>query len=265
MESIFSSAGLISLLTLTLLEIVLGIDNIIFISIVAGKLPQANQNKARRIGLMLAMLVRVVLLLGINLIIGLKEDLFSLMGYGFSGRDLILLGGGLFLMGKTVMEIQDKLEGESEEFETSIKKPKFSSIIAQIVLIDVVFSFDSILTAVGLSRNVGIMILAVIISMVIMMIYARRISIYINRHPSIRMLALCFLIMIGALLVAEAFDVVVPKGTVYFGMAFSLIVDLLNQKSRKKVRPVKLRNTPDLPAESENTTGENSEPSSDWN
>ena len=249
MDFIFSSAGLVSLLTLTLLEIVLGIDNIIFISIIAAKLPPESQNKARRIGLVLAMLVRVLLLMGINLIIGLKEDLFNVMGYGFSGRDLILLAGGLFLMGKTVTEIQEKLEGEPDEYEVSPKRAGFSAVISQIVLIDVVFSFDSILTAVGLSRHVEVMILAVVISMAIMMIYARRISVYINEHPSIRMLALCFLIMIGALLVAEAFDVVVPKGTVYFGMAFALVVDLLNQRSRKKSRPVKLRNTPDMPAE----------------
>jgi predicted tellurium resistance membrane protein TerC len=248
MEHLLSSDGLISLLTLTLLEIVLGIDNIIFISIVAAKLPHDQQNKARRIGLVLAMLVRIILLLGINIIIGLKDDLFTIQEMGFSGRDLILLAGGLFLVGKTVAEIQEKLEGESEEeHETnSKKKQSFGSVIAQIVLIDVIFSFDSILTAVGLSNHVEIMILAVVASMLIMMAYSRKISVYINNHPSIRMLALCFLIMIGVLLVAEAFEVHVPKATVYFGMAFALLVDLLNQRSRRK-KPVQLRNTPDLP------------------
>lgn len=247
MDLIFSPEGLISLCTLTLLEIVLGIDNIIFISIVAAQLPHDQQNQARKIGLALAMLVRIVLLLGIGVIIGLKADLFTIMGMGFSGRDLILLAGGLFLMAKTVSEIQNKLEGDEEEFETGKKSNSFSSVIFQIVLIDVVFSFDSILTAVGLSSHVEVMILAVVVSMLIMMAYARKISIYINEHPSIRMLALCFLIMIGALLVAEAFDVPVHKGTVYFGMAFALVVDLLNQRSRKKKKaPVHLRNTPDL-------------------
>lgn len=248
MDHLLSSEGLISLLTLTLLEIVLGIDNIIFISIVAAKLPSEHQGKARRIGLILAMLVRVVLLLGINFIIGLKDDLFTIQNVGISGRDLILLAGGLFLIAKTVSEIQEKLEGEGgEEHENDRKKHGFGSVIAQIVVIDVVFSFDSILTAVGLSRHVEVMILAVVFSMLIMMAYARKISIYINQHPSIRMLALCFLIMIGLLLVAEAFDVNVPKGTVYFGMAFALVVDLLNQRSRRKKPPVQLRNTPDLP------------------
>lgn len=248
MEHLFSSEGLISLLTLTLLEIVLGIDNIIFISIVAAKLPLDQQGKARRIGLVLAMLVRILLLLGISYIIGLKDDLFTVQNIGISGRDLILLAGGLFLIGKTVSEIQEKLEGEGDEEHLNEKKKKsFSSVIAQIVLIDVVFSFDSILTAVGLSNHVEVMILAVIASMIIMMAYARKISVYINQHPSIRMLALCFLIMIGVLLVAEAFDVSVPKGTVYFGMAFALVVDLLNQRSRRKKPPVQLRNTPDLP------------------
>jgi predicted tellurium resistance membrane protein TerC len=248
MSYLLTSDSLISLFTLTLLEIVLGIDNIIFISIIAAKLPVALQNKARKIGLALAMIVRIVLLLFISFIIGLKEDLFTISGIGFSGRDLILLAGGLFLMGKTVTEIQEKLEGEAEHFDAGKKKQSFGSIIFQIVLVDIVFSFDSILTAVGLSDHVEIMIAAVVISMAIMMAYSRRISVYINRRPSLRMLALCFLIMIGALLVAEAFDVHVPKGTVYFAMAFAFIVDLLNQKSGKR-RPVKLRNTPEMPEE----------------
>jgi predicted tellurium resistance membrane protein TerC len=248
MNALLTTDNLMSLITLTLLEIVLGIDNIIFISIIAAKLPVSLQNKGRKIGLALAMIVRIGLLLGISFIIGLKSDLFTIYGIGFSGRDLILLAGGLFLMGKTVTEIQEKLEGEAQHFDAGKKKQSFNSIIFQIVLVDIVFSFDSILTAVGLSDHVEIMIAAVVISMIIMMVYSRRISIYINRRPSIRMLALCFLIMIGALLVAEAFDVHVPKATVYFGMAFALIVDLLNQKSgKKRKRPVRLRNTPDMP------------------
>ena len=249
MQALFTTDNLISLFTLTLLEIVLGIDNIIFISIVAGKLPPSKQNKARQIGLALAMIVRIFLLLGISFIIGLKADLFTINGIGFSGRDLILLSGGLFLMGKTVTEIHEKLEGEADHFDDVKKEKSFVSVIFQIVLVDIIFSFDSILTAVGLSDFVEVMIAAVVISMLIMMVYSRRISIYINRRPSIKMLALCFLIMIGALLVAEAFDVHVPKATVYFGMVFALLVDLLNQRARKKIKPVRLRGTMDLPKE----------------
>jgi len=249
MQALFTTDNLISLFTLTLLEIVLGIDNIIFISIVAGKLPASKQNKARKIGLALAMVVRILLLLCISFIIGLKADLFTINGIGFSGRDLILLSGGLFLMGKTVTEIHEKLEGEADHFEHGKKEKSFVSVIFQIVLVDIIFSFDSILTAVGLSDFVEVMIAAVVISMFIMMVYSRRISIYINRRPSIKMLALCFLIMIGALLVAEAFDVHVPKATVYFGMVFALLVDLLNQRARRKIKPVRLRGTMDLPKE----------------
>ena len=249
MQALFTTDNLISLFTLTLLEIVLGIDNIIFISIVAGKLPASKQNKARKIGLALAMVVRIILLLCISFIIGLKADLFTINGIGFSGRDLILLSGGLFLMGKTVTEIHEKLEGEADHFEHGKKEKSFVSVIFQIVLVDIIFSFDSILTAVGLSDFVEVMIAAVVISMFIMMVYSRRISIYINRRPSIKMLALCFLIMIGALLVAEAFDVHVPKATVYFGMVFALLVDLLNQRARRKIKPVRLRGTMDLPKE----------------
>jgi predicted tellurium resistance membrane protein TerC len=239
MEQLLTTDNLISLLSLTLLEIVLGIDNIIFISIIAGKLPGKLQNQARQIGLLLALAVRILLLMGISFIIGLKEDLFTIGGNGFSGRDLILLFGGLFLMGKTVSEIHGKLEGEYET-EDKGQAPSFAGTLVQIVLVDIVFSFDSILTAVGLSDHVEIMIAAVVISMSVMMVYARRISIFINRRPTLKMLALSFLIMIGVLLVAEAFDVHVPKSTVYFGMVFALFVEFLNQKMRKKTRPVKL-------------------------
>jgi len=242
MEQLLTTDNLISLFTLTLLEIILGIDNIIFISIIAGKLPGSQQNRARKIGLVLAMLVRILLLLGIGLIIQSKNDLFTIAGNGISIRDLILLFGGLFLIGKTVSEIHGKLEGENEEEEKS-KVASFGVILVQIVLIDIVFSFDSILTAVGLSDHVEIMIGAVIISMSVMMIYARRISVFINRRPTLKMLALSFLILIGLLLVAEAFDVHVPKGMVYFGMVFALGVEILNQKVRKKAKPVKLRGT----------------------
>jgi len=240
MDQLLTTDNLVSLFSLTLLEIVLGVDNIIFISIIAAKLPGNQQNQARKIGLLLAMFVRILLLFAINWIVGLKTDLFTIGGIGFSGRDLILLFGGLFLMAKTVSEIHGKLEGEYEADGEVKKKVGFVSTLIQIVLIDIVFSFDSILTAVGLSNHLEIMIIAVVISMSIMMIYARHISIFINRRPTLKMLALCFLIMIGALLVAEAFDVHVPKATIYFGMFFALSVEFLNQKMRKKARPVKL-------------------------
>jgi len=241
MDQLFTTDNVVSLFSLTLLEIVLGVDNIIFISIIAAKLPGSQQSKARKIGLLLAMVVRIGLLFVINWIVGLKEELFAFGGYSFSGRDLILFFGGLFLMGKTISEIHGKLEGEYESLGSEKKKVSFASTLVQIVLIDIVFSFDSILTAVGLSNHVEIMIVAVVISMSIMMFYARHISIFINRRPTLKMLALCFLIMIGVLLVAEAFDVHVPKATVYFGMVFALIVEVLNQKMRKKARPVTLR------------------------
>jgi len=241
MDHLFTTDNLVSLFSLTLLEIVLGVDNIIFISIIAAKLPGSQQVSARKIGLLLAMLVRIGLLFAINWIIGLKKELFTIAGNSFSGRDLILLFGGLFLMAKTISEIHGKLEGEYENEASEKKKPSFASTLVQIVLIDIVFSFDSILTAVGLSNHLEIMITAVVISMSLMMVYSRHISIFINRRPTLKMLALCFLIMIGALLVAEAFDVHVPKATVYFGMVFALLVEFLNQKMRKKAKPIKLR------------------------
>ena len=241
MDHLFTTDNLVSLFSLTLLEIVLGVDNIIFISIIAAKLPGSQQASARKIGLLLAMLVRIGLLFAINWIVGLKQNLFTIAEIGFSGRDLILLFGGLFLMGKTVSEIHGKLEGEYQEAGGGKKIVSFASTLVQIVLIDIVFSFDSILTAVGLSNHLEIMVTAVVISMALMMVYARHISIFINRRPTLKMLALCFLIMIGALLVAEAFDVHVPKATVYFGMVFALLVEFLNQKMRKKTKPVNLR------------------------
>jgi len=250
MENLLTADNLASLFTLTLMEIILGIDNIIFISIIASKLPGGKQKRARQIGLFLAMGVRILLLMGIGLIIRSKNDLFSVAGNGISARDLILLVGGLFLIGKTVSEIHGKLEGESESGVVA-KKASFSSILIQIVLIDIVFSFDSILTAVGLSDHVEIMIGAVILSMVVMMVFARRISIFINRRPTLKMLALSFLILIGLLLVAEAFDVHVPKDKVYFVMVFALVVEMLNQKMRKKTRPVKLRGSVSPPKEEE--------------
>ncbi len=232
-QELFSVASLISLLTLSVLEIVLGIDNIIFISIVAGKLPKQDQPKARAIGLMLALIMRVALLFSISWIVSMKEPLFTINDFDVSGRDLILFAGGVFLLYKTTMEIHSKIEGH-EESEFSVKKATMNSVIFQIVLIDIVFSFDSILTAVGLVSNVLIMVLAVVIAMVIMIVFSGKVSDFINRNPTIKMLALAFLLMIGMILVLDAFHQHVDKKFIYVSMAFSLLVESLNIRMRKK-------------------------------
>ncbi len=238
---LFSFDGLISLFTLALLEIVLGIDNIIFVSIIASKLPdKQDQRKARIWGLLAALLMRIGLLFGITWIIGMQADLFTLFGKGFSGRDIILFCGGVFLFAKTISEIHEKMDmADDTEEELTEKKKSFSvrAIVLQIVLIDVVFSFDSILTAVGIVDEVIIMIAAVIISMVIMLLFAGKVSAFIDKHPTVKMLALAFLLMIGFLLVLESFDVEVPKPYVYSSMAFAFIVELLNMRMRKKKVP----------------------------
>ncbi len=241
MDAIFSGEGLIALLTLTFLEIVLGVDNIIFISIVSNKLPQHQQAKARNIGLTLAMVFRVGLLLGITWIIGFTEPLFSVFEHEVSGRDLILAAGGLFLLAKSTSEIHHKIEGEDHADDTSGKKAAFGAILVQIVLLDMVFSFDSILTAVGLTEEVVIMIIAVIISIGIMMIFAGAISRFINNHPTLQILALSFLILIGFMLIVEALHYEVPKGYIYFAVGFSLLVEVLNMRFRKSRNPVQLR------------------------
>lgn len=230
-----------ALLTLTFLEIVLGVDNIIFISIITNRLPENEQGRARNIGLGLALFFRIGLLLGITWIIGLTEPLFSMFDHGVSGRDLILFAGGLFLLGKSTMEIGHKLEGAEEESKVSTsKKTSFLLILAQIVLLDMVFSFDSILTAVGLSKQLLVMILAVIIALAVMMLFAGKISRYINGHPTLQILALSFLILIGFMLMLEAFHYEIPKGYLYFAVAFSLGVEMLNMRLRKRSQPVKL-------------------------
>ncbi len=240
MEALLTSQGLISLLTLTALELVLGIDNIIFISIIAGKLPGQQADRARNIGILLALGVRVLLLLGISWIISLKEPLVTIpflqnlnMDPGLSGRDLILLAGGLFLIAKSTAEIHDKIEGEGHG-NKNVVATSMTKAIVQIVLIDIVFSFDSILTAVGLVDEVLIMIIAVVISLLIMLVAAKSISDFVNRNPTLKMLALSFLVLIGFLLVIEAFGEHVPKGYVYFAMAFSFVVEILNMRVRKK-------------------------------
>jgi predicted tellurium resistance membrane protein TerC len=254
LDHLLTTEALVSLLTLTLLEVVLGIDNIIFISIQAGKLPKEQQGSARRIGLLIALFVRIGLLFAITWIVGLKADLFTILGMGFSGRDLILLGGGLFLIYKSTREIHEKLEGEVISDDIKPAGSTMSSVILQIVLLDIVFSFDSILTAVGLARQVEIMIVAVILAMIIMLIFAAKISDFVNNHPTIKMLALSFLLMIGTMLVAESLEFEIPKGYIYFSMAFSLGVELLNMQTTRKRKPVKLRDryeTPKPPKEAE--------------
>jgi predicted tellurium resistance membrane protein TerC len=226
--------GLISLLTLVVMEIVLGIDNIIFISILAGKLPENQQARARKIGLSLALLIRIALLFSISWIVSLKTDIITIGKFGFSGRDIVLLLGGLFLMAKSTSEIHGKIEGEEDITQPNVKRMTLNTAVFQIILLDIVFSFDSILTAVGLVDEVLIMIIAVIISMLVMLAAAKSVSDFVNNHPTIKMLALSFLLMIGFMLIIEAFDVHVEKGYIYFAMAFSLIVELLNMRMRKK-------------------------------
>ena len=250
MFDIFASADTwISLLTLTFMEVVLGIDNIIFISIVAGKLPQAKQGRARTIGLMLALVFRILLLLSISWIVSLKDPLFVINlpwgenDFGVTGRDLILLAGGLFLIAKSTTEIHHKLEGEVEEPGVQKVFQSLGRVIIQIVLVDIVFSFDSILTAVGLVDEVLIMIIAVIIAMGIMLVFSKYIADFVNNHPTIKMLALSFLIMIGFMLVLESLHQHVPKGYIYFAMFFSLLVEMLNMRLRKKTEPVQLRDS----------------------
>tara|TARA_R110002124_G_scaffold278027_1_gene449729 strand:- start:735 stop:1490 length:756 start_codon:yes stop_codon:yes gene_type:complete len=247
MESLLTTDALISLLTLTLLEVVLGIDNIIFITIVAGKLPVDQRKKAQNNGLLIALFLRIGLLFAISWVIGLKDDLLTIFGHGFSGRDLILLGGGLFLLYSTTKEIHHKLEGEAAHLPATDSSAKsvgmtFGSALLQISLLNIIFSFDSVLTAVGLVKDINIMIISIVASTFIMIVFATKIGDFVNNHPSIKILALSFLLMIGTLLVAEAFHYEIPKGYAYFAMAFSFLVELLNMKMDKKTSdPVKLR------------------------
>lgn len=235
MEIFLHSEAWVSLLTLTFLEIVLGIDNIIFISIVSDRLPQESQAKARTIGLLLAIVMRVLLLFAISWIVHLTEPIVSILDFELSFRDLILIVGGLFLLAKSTSEIHHKIEGEEEgQVKSKAVKTSVSKAIIQIVLLDIVFSFDSILTAVGLSDQILIMILAVVIALVIMLVFAKKVSEFVNENPTVKMLALAFLIMIGTLLILDGAHVHVPKGYIYFSLAFSLFVEFLNQKIRKK-------------------------------
>ena len=231
----------VSLLTLTVLEIVLGVDNIVFISILAGKLPAAQQAKARNLGLSLALITRVLLLCGLAWMVRLTQPLFELFNHGVSGRDLILIAGGLFLIYKATREVHHKLEGEDGEV-TRRLAPTFAAVIVQILLLDIVFSLDSVITAVGMARQIGVMIAAVILAVGFMLVFAGRISHFIDRHPSLKVLALSFLLMIGVTLVMEGAGKEVHKGYIYFAMAFSATVEGLNIRMRaKKATRVDLR------------------------
>jgi len=230
----------ISLLTLTGLEIVLGIDNIIFISILAGKLPQAQQAKARQTGLMLALVTRILLLASIAWMAKLTNPLFTLLDHGVSGRDLILIIGGLFLLVKSTMEIHEKLEGHDGGANPGEGGAKMGAVLVQIMLLDVVFSLDSVITAVGMAQHLGVMITAVILAMGVMLLAAGTISDFVNRHPTLKILALSFLILIGVTLVAEGTGAHIAKGYVYFAMAFSFGVEMLNLRLRSKSQPVAL-------------------------
>jgi predicted tellurium resistance membrane protein TerC len=237
----------ISLLTLTVLEIVLGIDNIVFIAILAGKLPAHQQNKARQLGLALAMITRVLLLLGLSWMIGLTAPLFHIPALWFldkahpvSGRDLILFAGGLFLLWKSTHEIHEKLEGEKGPVASRVA-PTFVGVVVQILLLDIVFSLDSVITAIGMANKVGVMIAAVVIAIIFMLFFAKSISDFIHRHPTLKILALSFLLLIGVALIAESFHREIPKGYIYFAMAFSVMVEVLNLRVRGSGKPVELR------------------------
>jgi len=227
----------IAFLTLVALEIVLGIDNIIFITILAGKLPPEQQARARYIGLSLALVLRVILLFSLSWVIGLTAPIFTVLEQEISGRDLILLLGGLFLLGKATFEIHENLEGEEGHASARVKA-QFTSVLIQIILLDAVFSLDSVITAVGMVNNIGIMIGAVVIAIIFMMLFAAPVGAFVHRHPTIKMLALSFLLLIGLTLIVEAFDVHIPKGYIYFAMGFSVFVEFLNLRLRKKSSPV---------------------------
>jgi len=246
-SELLTGAALVSLFTLTLMEIVLGIDNIVFISILTSKLPPEQEKKARNLGLFLALIMRLGLLLCIKWIMGLTKPLFAIhiqmfmeKPFELTGKAIILLGGGLFLIAKATHEIYHKLEGESGDHDPKAKKASFGLIIAQILALDLVFSLDSVITAVGMAKHIPIMATAMIIAVIVMLVAAGPISHFVNKHPSMKILALSFLLLIGVMLTAEAFHKEIPKGYIYSAMCFSLSVELLNMRFRKKQKPVDL-------------------------
>lgn len=248
---LFTIQNLVALITLTLLEVVLGIDNIIFVAILSTRLPLDQQARGRNLGMLLAIVTRILLLLGINVILQLQEPLFDILNKGFSGKDLILLAGGLFLIGKSTYEIHEKLESIEHQATVKTAAASFTSVIVQILIIDLVFSLDGIITAVGVSNNLWVMILAVVLSSIVMLVFAGAVSDFVERHPTMKILALAFLIMIGALLVIEGWNHIIVeehslKNYVYFAMAFSFIIELVNMRLRKQAAPVHLHNQPSL-------------------
>jgi len=242
MDWMTTAEGWAALLTLTVLEIVLGIDNIIFIAIVAGKLPAARREVARRTGLFLAMFIRIALLLSIVWVMGLTRPLLTLFGFPVSGRSLILAGGGLFLIFKSTVEIHDSLEGESPHH-AEARRVSFAGVIAQILVLDIVFSLDSVITAVGMADHVSIMITAIVIAVFTMLLGASPIAAFVERHPTVKMLALAFLLLIGISLIAEGLGQHVSKGYIYFAMGFSVFVEMINLRVRSKAESVHLHRT----------------------
>lgn len=240
--SFFSVEGLVALLTLTSLEIVLGIDNVIFLAIIVQRLPLERQAAARRIGVGMAVGGRILLLLSIRWVMGLTEPLFSILTFSLTGRDLILLGGGLFLIAKATYEIHDKLEGAAEEHGVGGGRATFAAVIAQALIIDLVFSLDSVITAVGLTTNIPVMVVAILLAAAVMLIFAAQVSSFVHRHPTMKMLALSFLVLVGVMLVAEGLGQHIERGYVYFAMAFSFTVELLNMRLRPG-KPVELRHS----------------------
>jgi predicted tellurium resistance membrane protein TerC len=241
MDWIFEPQAWIALATLTALELVLGIDNIVFISILAGKLPPEERDRARRIGLALAMFMRIALLLSIAWVIRLTAPLFSVLGNEFSGRDLILILGGLFLIAKATHEIHQKLEGETEHAPAK-GAASFGGVIAQIVALDAIFSLDSVITAVGMVNEIPIMVTAVVLAVLFMMWFARPLGDFVERHPTVKMLALSFLLLVGTALIADGFEIHIPRGYIYFAMGYSIFVEMLNLRLRRtRFEPVRLR------------------------
>jgi predicted tellurium resistance membrane protein TerC len=239
-DAFLTADGLIALLTLSILEIVLGVDNVVFIAILTGRLPTSQQPLARKLGLGLALVMRIALLFAIAWIMGLTRPFFAVLGHEVSGRDLILLGGGLFLIFKATWEIHDKLEVQHTESARGRGRATFAAVLVQILVLDIVFSLDSVITAVGMAKDIPIMVAAMVIAMAVMLLSMGTISRFVERHPSVKILALAFLLLIGVLLVAEGFGRHVPKGYIYFAMAFSLLVELLNLRYRKQHKAVTL-------------------------
>ncbi len=243
MDAFLTADGLIALLTLTFLEVVLGVDNVIFISILTSRLPADQQQRGRTLGLAGAMGMRILLLLSLTWIMRLTQPLFTAFGHAFSGRDLILISGGLFLLWKATMEIHERLEGEEGHGSTKVP-PSFGAVIGQIMLLDIIFSLDSVITAVGMANDISIMVTAVVDAVGIMMFSARTIGDFVMRHPTVKVLALSFLLMIGLTLIADGVGFHIPKGYIYFAMGFSIFVEVINLRIRPAHAPVKLHNEP---------------------